>query len=141
MPLFGIGGGCSIDLVAFFSFCETTWAIWLERFQTYSRVLSWSSKLSTRTWKYRFNVIKLYLKMKDDSIMVAISLLFKRKSTETKEWIEGQFLKKFVGTLLSYIFGLCSWQMRLHHGGVHSKMIHKWLPDRETCNEYDKKLM
>ena len=73
--------------------------------------------------------------------MIAISLLFKRKSIETKEWIEDHFFKKFVGTLLSYIFCLCRWWMRVHHGGLHSKLEHKWLSDRETCNEYDKKLM
>jgi len=73
--------------------------------------------------------------------MVAISLLFKRKSAGTNEWIAGQFFKKFVGTLLSYSFCLCRQQMGVHYGGVHSKLIHKWLSDWETCNEYDKKLM
>jgi len=51
--------------------------------------------------------------------MVAESILYKRKSAGTKEWIERQFLKKFVCILLSYIFCLCMWWMRVHHGGVH----------------------
>lgn len=39
--------GCNMDLVANVSFCDTRWAIMLDRLHTYSLVLSWSSGLST----------------------------------------------------------------------------------------------
>lgn len=48
-------GGVNMDLAANVSFCDTRWAIMLDRLHTYSLVLSLSSAVSTCSWN-RFSI-------------------------------------------------------------------------------------